>query len=307
MRAFTSLLLLLAVASLAPPVTGQALLPAPGEIRQVFVDRDDIWSLSWSPDGRLIAFGRRAYVRTPPYTDIWVIGPDGSNLRRLTGQLQGEHNLLPAWSPDGTKIAYQKSVRGKAQVWVMNADGSGARGLADIGDDAGYPSWSRDGKKITFAVQQNRNWDIYIMNADGAGVTRLTEDSEDDLFPQFLTDKKIIYDRRGQLRLVDTDTRESRVVTIGPNDSRPTVSADGAYVVYRSRKTGDFYHLWLIRTADALEGMVPDSRAQQLTTGPDISDTTPAFSPDGTRIAFVRQTRSSGTWGPGGIWILTLR
>lgn len=304
----TLVLALAATVILAVPLYSQTTLPEPGETRAVFRDRDDTWSLAWSPDGRSIAFGRRPWVSNPPHTDIWVIAPDGSNPRRITGQVSGEHNLLPAWSPDGSKMAYQRSVRGRAQVWVMSADGSGARSLTDLGEAAGYPSWSPDGKRIAFAVRENRNWDIYLMNADGSGVTRLTEGPEDELFPQFLGDgTRIIYDRRGQLRVLDVATRESRVVTIGPNDSRPAASFDGNYVVYRSRKTGDFHHLWLMRAADALEGMVPDSKARQLTRGPDISDTTPVFSPDGTRIAFVRQTRTGGSWGPGEIWVMVLK
>jgi Tol biopolymer transport system component len=292
----------------AGPAHTQASFPEPTEVRPVFRDRDDAWSLAWSPDGHTIVFARRAWVQNPPHTDLWLVAPDGSGLRRLTGQVTGEHNLLPAWSPDGSRLAFQRTTRGRTQVWTMNADGSGARSLTSLGEAAGYPSWSPDGRLITFAVRENRNWDIYLMNADGSGVTRLTEDTEADLYPSFLKDgTKIIYDRRGQLRLLDVSTRESRVVTVGPNDSRPAVSFDGAYVVYRSRKTGDFLHLWLMRTADILEGMVPDTKAKQLTSGADISDTTPVFSPDGTRIAFVRQTRASGAWGPGGIWILTLR
>jgi TolB protein len=190
----------------------------------------------------------------------------------------------------------------------MNADGTNARALPEVGESTGDPSWSPDGRRVAFAAQQDRNWDIYLMNADGSGITRLTDSPDNERLPVFLSDgTKIIYERRGQLRLLDVDTRETRVVTIGPNDSYPAVSFDGKYVAYRSRKTGDFAHLWLMTTGDVLEGMVPDAKARRLTTGPDVWDTGPAFAPDGARIAFVRQTRTGGTWGPGELWILTLR
>jgi TolB protein len=277
-------------------------------MRPIFRDRDTAWTPAWSPDGRWIAFVRQPWVRDPSHTDIWLVAPDGSNPRRLTAQVAREHNWDPAWSPDSSQIAYYRFMGDRGQIWIMNADGTSRRALSDIGDRARYPSWSPDGKKIAFAVQQDRNWDIYLMNADGSGVTRLTDSPEEEIRPVFLPGgTKLIYERRGQLRLLDVDTRETRVVTIGPNDSHPTVSFDGKYIAYRSRKTGDFAHLWLMTTADALEGMVTDAKAKRLTKGPDIWDSGPTFSPDGTRIAFVRQTRTGGNWGPGEIWLMTLR
>lgn len=289
-------------------VHSQAALPDPGEMRPIFRDRDTAWTPAWSPDGRSLAFVRQPWVRDPSHTDVWLVAPDGASLRRLTAQVSGEHNRRPAWSPDGSQIAYDRVVRGRGRIWIVNADASNARGLPEVGDSAGDPSWSPDGKRIAFAAQQDRNWDIYIMNADGSGLIRLTDSPDNERLPVFLRDgTKIIYERRGQLRLLDVETRESRVVTIGPNDSLPAVSFDGKYIAYRSRKTGDFQHLWLMATADVLEGMVPDSKARRLTTGSDIWDSGPTFAPDGTRIAFIRQTRTGGTWGPGEIWLMTLR
>lgn len=296
------------VALLTGSLYSQSALPEPGDMRPIFRDRDTAWTPAWSPDGRSIAFVRQPWVSNPPYTDIWLVAPDGSGLRRLTTQVPGEHNWRPAWSPDSSQIAYYRVVRGRGRIWIVNADGSNARALPEVGDSAGDPYWSPDGKKIAFAAQQDRNWDIYVMNADGSGITRLTDSPDDERFPVFLADgTKIIYVRRGQLRLLDLGTRETRVITIGPNDYHPAVSFDGRYVAYRSPKTGDFPHLWLMATADVLEGMVPDSKARRLTTGSDIWDSGPTFAPDGTKIAFVRQTRSGGNWGPGEIWVMTLR
>ena len=112
---------------------------------------------------------------------------DGSGQRRLTRN--GARNFAPAWSPDGQRIAFERRVgRGKYgscsgcgrastfQVYVMNADGSEARMLAQ---DGAQPFWSPDGQKIAFEKQS----DIYVMNADGSGQRKLTRGARRDSQP----------------------------------------------------------------------------------------------------------------------------
>jgi TolB protein len=133
----------------------------------------------WSPDGRRIAFVSK--------WQVYVMNADGSGQRRLTRN--GARNFAPAWSPDGQRIAFERRVGrekygrcdgcGRAvtfQVYVMNADGSEARMLAQ---DAARPVWSPDGQKIAFEMHPHgmafeRQSDIYVMNADGSGQRNLT-------------------------------------------------------------------------------------------------------------------------------------
>ena len=129
----------------------------------------------WSHDGRRIAFaGRRDDCRG----EIYVMNADGSGLRRLTRNVL--HDAMPFWAPNGKKIAFLRwrakascggtGVDPQAGVYVMNADGSGQRRLAD-----GWPTgWSPDGKKIVFTGQFDRKPGVYVMNADGSGQRRLT-------------------------------------------------------------------------------------------------------------------------------------
>ena len=124
----------------------------------------------WSPDGRRIAFESN--------WQVYVMNADGSGLRRLTRN--GARNFAPAWSPNGQRIAFERragrekygscSGCGRAstfQVYVVNADGTGERMLAQ---DGTQPFWSPDGQKIAFG----RKSDIYLMNADGSGQRNLT-------------------------------------------------------------------------------------------------------------------------------------
>jgi len=80
----------------------------------------------------------------------------------------------PSWSPDGTKIAFCSTKDGNAEIYVMNADGTGAIRLTNNPAWEDSPSWSPDGTRIAFDSSRDGNTEIYVMNADGTGQTRLT-------------------------------------------------------------------------------------------------------------------------------------
>lgn len=104
-----------------------------------------------------IAFASIAQNR---YVGIYTMNPDGSDLTRLTSGA----DLEPAWSPDGTQIAFTR-FNGATQggIFVMNADGSNQRRFTANANDR-YPTWSPDGTKIAFSSR----FGVIIMNADGS-------------------------------------------------------------------------------------------------------------------------------------------
>lgn len=84
----------------------------------------------WSPTGQQVAFVRRQH----DHWEVYVVDADGGNLRRLTDtprKPNGEvgHSASPAWSPDGQYLAFLTDRRGKWEIWVMRANGSGQRPL----------------------------------------------------------------------------------------------------------------------------------------------------------------------------------
>ena len=68
---------------------------------------------------------------------------DGSNQTRLTNNPASD--AQPAWSPDGTKIAFNSDRDGNFEVYVMDADGSNQTRLTNNPADDGGPAWSPDG------------------------------------------------------------------------------------------------------------------------------------------------------------------
>jgi hypothetical protein len=81
---------------------------------------------AWSPDGQQVAFTRRQH----DHWEVYVVGADGSNLRRLTHTMDWldetvRHSAAPAWSPDGQYIAFLTDRTGTWQIWRMRPDGQG--------------------------------------------------------------------------------------------------------------------------------------------------------------------------------------
>jgi Tol biopolymer transport system component len=172
-------------------------------LTKISVANADTFQPVWSPDGTKIAFyssraldGSNA-ANTNSRTNIWTVKVDGSGATPLT-QLTQAASTKPAWSPDGSKIAFASfgafdgsdaaDVNAVTNIWVVNADGSGAKPLTKITSfNAGSfePVWSPDGSKVLFssqraldgsdAVNTNATENIWVMNADGSSPAPLTK------------------------------------------------------------------------------------------------------------------------------------
>ncbi|MGH8674392.1 MAG: TolB family protein, partial [Burkholderiales bacterium] len=112
-------------------------------------------------------------------SQIVLAEPNGANQRVLT---RGSNpSWFPAWSPDGTRLLFARDVREFAgggdvpQIWIVNADGTGAR-LLVTGGMSLAGSWSADGKRIAYARRTDlaQGLKIWIAQADGSQARRLT-------------------------------------------------------------------------------------------------------------------------------------
>jgi Tol biopolymer transport system component len=220
----------------------------------------------WSPDGRQIVFQRGPSV-DGPWT-LWMIHADGAGLRRLTprrGRCLDESS--PAFSPDGTEIAFEchDHTRGGEQfsIVIESTDG-GNRRVAVRGSQSagvGRPQFSPDGKRLVFDRQNigarpKNGHATFVANVDGTGLRRVTPWS---------------------LRAGD----------------HPDWSPDGRLILVRSDANGpDFKHqgnLYVIRAdGTALRRLTHFGGAVQLLQNG-------SFSPDGTAIVFATTAGAAKT------------
>jgi len=105
---------------------------------------------SWAPDGRRIAFSAWKHNNGDAPRYIWSMAPDGSDMRALV--THESHSDSPAYSRDGSKIAFMSNRNGPTNIYTVNADGSGLRRVTREGDDR-RPIWSPDGSRIVFYRQ----------------------------------------------------------------------------------------------------------------------------------------------------------
>jgi WD40-like Beta Propeller Repeat len=141
-------------------------------VHQVTHDATGKSELAWSPAGARIAF-----VRVPVGggdREIYSVATDGTGLRDLSSD-PAAYDVDPAWSPDGTMLAYagpghpHGSVGG--DLWVMNADGSGRRPLEHERNgysDGAYPAWSPDGTTIAFTANDGTGY-YHVWSVPAAG------------------------------------------------------------------------------------------------------------------------------------------
>jgi TolB protein len=208
----------------------------------------------WSPDGKRIAF---MSLRDNRLGDIYVMNADGSNVVRLTRD-QGS-NQEPSWSKGGNQIVFTStrdtdptsSEGDDLEVYVMNADGSGATRLTNNATREATPVFSPDGRHIAFVSSRDHpgtdKTELYLMDVDGTHVTRLTQ------FPDVRVQHPSWDPRSRRLAFAVTVAAAPGIytlnvddlgltrITFGPDDQDfdPTWSADGSQLAFMSVRDGD--------------------------------------------------------------------
>ena len=226
--------------------------------------------------------------------EIYTSAPDGSDPLRLTENSVPDTD--PAYSPDGTKIAFVRL----NDIWVMNANGTGEVAISGPEGPDSQPAWSPDGSKIVYVSNQNTpgggttGFELFVRNADGSGTPRRLTDTPNNVSSRAPAwspaGNQIAYESNadGTFEIYTIDpgvtagfgTRRS-ANELGLAYQNPSWSPDGARIAYE-RGIGTMAD----ETTKEIWTMRADGGDPVRVTNNGAYDGQPAYSPDGARIAY---------------------
>jgi TolB protein len=252
----------------------------------------------WSPDGKSIVFISSRHGGMKVHLLAAGAATNGSDARQLT--TGDDEDDSPAFSPDAKRIAFVRIHAGVSRIFVMDADGSNVRAIAE--GESIHPVWSPDGARILFDTTSfvgarktkepdrvigekiDEQMDLATVRPDGTDLRRLTHGGG-YTYASFSPDGKWIVHRRAQgdsskIFLMKADGSDDRDVSgAGSVDGWPAWSSDGRRIVF-SRRVNERFQLFVVDR--------DGTNARQLTdaTG---EFTNPRWSPDGSTILCTRR------------------
>jgi Tol biopolymer transport system component len=248
---------------------------------------------------------------------IYTVNANGSDLQYVTTGID------PAWSSDGTQIAFTRYSEPRG-VWVVTApDGTGSwasdkassEGRVFDWTEARWPSWSPDGEQVLFSRQYGSTpdrercfrgrcivipgesyWRLAIVDPDDGSLTE-PPGPQLALAPNWSPDgEQIVYAGERGLVIQSVDGQASYRLTDDPLDTSPVWSPDGSQVAF-VRRQHDHWELYAVDADGGNLTRLTDTPAQP--GGQMASSVSPAWSPDGQYIAFY--TNRAGQWE---IWVM---
>ena len=226
---------------------------------------------------------RIAYVtKSGTRFNLWVADSDGEGAQSALSS--AEPIISPAWSPNGTQLAYVSFESRKPVIYSHDVATGKRRLLANFRGSNSAPAWSPDGKQLVATLSRDGGSQLYAIGLNGGEPRRLTQSSSIDTEPAFSPDGKSIYfvsDRGGApqiYRMSPSGGNAERVTFTGTYNISPALSPDGRWLAYVSRISGAF-KLQVMELASGTVTSITDTSA----------DERPSFAPNSRLIVYATQ------------------
>ncbi|HEY1821169.1 MAG TPA: serine hydrolase [Trebonia sp.] len=217
----------------------------------------------------------------------------GTPARRMT---RGTADAAPAWSPDGTRIAFLRADDGPAQLWLLPADGGEPEQVTSLPLGAGAPVWSPDGTKIAFGAPADL---LAVPGEDDAARARRAAGPITTTRLDYKADGSgLLRTIRRHLHVLDLDSGQVRPVTEGDwHASQPVWSPDSAKLAFAAAMAPDrdLAYRAPLYTVDVSGGFAKPA----LVALADGFGGPAAWTPDGTALILVGRDRVTAD-GPNG-------
>ena len=232
---------------------------------------------------------RIAYVtKAGQRYNLWVADSDGENAQSALAST--EPIISPAWSPNGTQLAYVSFESRKPVVYAHEVASGKRRLLANFRGSNSAPAWSPDGRTLAVTLSRDGGSQLYMIDTAGSEPRRLAQSASIDTEPAFSPDGRNIYfvsDRGGSpqiYRMPAGGGNAERVTFTGSYNISPAVSPDGRWLAYISRVNGAF-KLHVMDLASGNSTAITDTAA----------DESPSFAPNSRLITYATQSQGRET------------
>lgn len=242
------------------------------------------------------AFSTRiAYVTSQGVGDdmrfgLYIADADGRNSQEIL--TSDEPILSPAWSPDGTKLAYVSFETERPAIYIQDLASSQRVRATSFPGINSAPAWSPDGRRLAMSLSKDGQPEIYIMDIAARSFERMTDSNSIDTEPSWAPDgRSLVFtsDRSGgpQLYRLDVATKQvERMTFTGNYNARGRFSPDGDALFLIHRGNNGF------------QVARQDLSSNRLVTLTDTgSDESPSVAPNGSMVIFATQQGNNGVLG----------